>query len=72
MLICLGMKFKNYHEIKEWSKKGKINEYRNLSKRFNEQATLELSSMLSDLAQVLIKQYGVTLDELESIELGTL
>lgn len=68
----LGMEFKSYQELREWNKQGKINEYRNLAKRFNEQATLELSSMMSDLAQVLIKQFGLTPDELEAIELENL
>ena len=72
MMTYLGMEFKSYQELRAWTKAGKINEYRSLSKRFNEQSTLELSSMMSDLAQVLIKQFGVTPDELEDIELETL
>ena len=71
-MTYLGMEFKNTEEIKTWSKEGNINEYRKLCMRFNEHATLELSSMMSALAQVLINRFGLTPDEVEAIELETL
>lgn len=67
-MAYLGMKFENAQEIKNWSKQGNINTYRNLAQRFNEQPSMELSSMMSDLFQVLVNTFGMTPDEVEALE----
>lgn len=64
--------FNTVEELKAHNKQLKIAEYVKLNKRFNEQPSMELSSMMSDLAQILINRFGLTPDEVEAIELETL
>ena len=68
----LGMTFKNYDELKAWVKQGKLNEYRKLAKLAVDNLTMELNAMMSDLASELMSNYGVSADEIESIELEAL
>lgn len=55
--------------LKNWSKEGHIKRYLMLAKMFDRQPCMEISSMMSDLSQLLIKRYGLTPDEIEAIEL---
>ena len=67
-MTYLGMEFKNYEELENWSKEGHIKRYEKLAKMFDRNPCMEISSMMSDLSQLLIKRYGLTLDEIEAIE----
>lgn len=71
MITYLGMKFKNADEIKEFNKQGNINHYRTLAKLFVNNPTIELSSMMSNIADILVKEFGMTYTEIESIEIET-
>lgn len=64
----LGMEFKNYEEMREWNKAGHIAEYQKLAKLFENNPTMELSSMMSDRADVLVNQFGLTWEEIEELE----
>ena len=64
--------FNSLNELKSYNKQLKVAEYRELVKRFNEKASMELNSMMCDLAKVLIKQFGLTPEEIEAIELETI
>lgn len=71
-MMYLGMEFKNAKEVKEWSKQGNINHYRKLAELFNEKPSMELSVMMSNLADILVNTFGLTYSEIEEIELSTL
>lgn len=66
----LGMEFKNYQELKDWNKQGHINHYKKLAKMFNNNPTMELNVMMCKCADVLVKQFGLTYNEVEQIELS--
>lgn len=66
----LGMEFKNKKKLLAWNKEGKINEYRKLAQRFDQNPTMELSSMMSDLASVLVDQFGLTWEQVEELEIA--
>lgn len=66
----LGMEFKNYEELRTWNKAGKIEEYKALAARFNKAPSMELSSAMSDLADVLVKQYEMRWEEIEEMEVA--
>lgn len=65
-----GREFNSAEEIREWSKEGNINYYRNLAKRFSEAPSMELSVIMSDMADILIKTFGLTPDEIEALEIA--
>ena len=70
-MTYLGMNFKNAEEIKEWSKQGSINHYKKLAKAFDKNPTsMTISSMMSDMALILVNTFGLTWDEVEEIELS--
>lgn len=68
-MTYLGMEFKNYEEMNEWNKKGHIEEYKKLAEMFNKKATMELSSMMSDRAEVLHNRFNMSWEEIEALEL---
>ena len=68
----MGMEFKNYEEYKEWCKQGNINTYRLYAQTFNEKPSMELSIAMTNLADILVNNFGLTYDEIEEIELSTL
>ena len=66
----LGMEFKNHQELKDWNKQGHINHYKKLAKMFSNNPTMELNVMMCKCADVLVKQFGLTYNEVEQIELS--
>lgn len=64
----LGMDFKNYDEMRAWSKAGHIEEYKNLAKLFDKNPTQELSVIMSDRALVLVEAFGLTWEQIEDLE----
>ena len=48
--------------------KSNIARYKKLAKMFENHPSMELSPMMSDLALVLVKSYGMTFDEVEALE----
>ena len=69
-MTYLGMNFKNHEELENWNKKGHIEEYKKLAKMFNQHATMELSSMMSDRAEVLHNRFGMSWEEIEALEIA--
>ena len=66
----LGMEFKNYQELKDWNKQGHINQYKKLTKMFSNNPTMELNVMMCKCADILVKQFGLTYNDVEQIELS--
>lgn len=66
----MGMKFKNYEEFKAWNKAGHIEEYKRLSELFAEKPSVELACFMSDRAEVLVNQFGMTWEEVEALEIA--
>lgn len=66
----LGMEFKNHRELKDWNKQGHINHYKKLTKMFSNNPTMELNVMMCKCADALVKQFGLTYNEVEQIELS--
>ena len=64
---CLGT-LNNIQELKAHSRDLKISEYRNLAKRFASNPSMELSSMMSDLALTLVNHFSLTWEEVEQLE----
>lgn len=62
------MRFKNYEEMHEWNKKGHIADYRNLCGMFSRNPNMELSNLMGDRAEVLVRSFSLTWDEIEAIE----
>lgn len=60
--------FKNIAELNEHVKQCKMNTYKNLAKRFAADPTMELSIIMSDLAQTLVNSFSVTWEEIEQLE----
>lgn len=69
-MTYLGMEFKNYEELEEWSKKGHIERYVKLTKMFDRNPSMEINSIMCDLSQLLIKRYGLTPEEIEQLEIA--
>lgn len=63
-----GVVFNSKQEIDEFIKRELVERYQQYSRMFWENSTMELSSMMSDLADVLVKQYGLSWDEIEEME----
>ena len=66
----LGIEFKNYQELKDWNKRRHINHYKNLAKMFSNNPTMELNVMMCKCADILVKQFGLTYNDVEQIELS--
>ena len=62
--------YKTADEIREDAKRGNINIYKKLSHMFNENPSMELSAMMSDLALTLVNHYGLTWEDIESLEIA--
>ena len=60
--------YKTADEIREDAKRGNINFYKTLSHMFNENPSIELSAVMSDLALILVNHYGLTWEDIESLE----
>ena len=60
--------YKTAAEIREDAKQGNINFYKKLSHMFNENPSIELSAMMSDLALTLVNHYGLTWEDIENLE----
>lgn len=60
--------FKTAEELKAHNKQLKIAEYVKLNERFNEHYSMEISSMLSDLALTLVNTFNMSWDEVEALE----
>ena len=60
--------YKTADEIREDAKRGNINFYKKLSYMFNENPSIELSIMMSDLALTLVNHYGLTWEDIEHLE----
>lgn len=66
----LGMEFKNHSELNAWNMAGHIAEYKKLAAMFGQHPSTELSSLMSDRAEVLVKQFGMTWEQIEELELA--
>lgn len=66
----MGKEFKDYQELKAWNKQGHIDYYKKLATLASSNLTMELSIMMTDCAVVLMRQFGLTADEIEEIELA--
>ena len=71
-MIYIGMDFKNCTELREWTKQGKIGEYKRLAKMFADKASMEISVKMSEAALVLHDQFGLEWDEIEAMEIAAL
>lgn len=60
--------YRTVEEIREEAKQGNIARYKMLARMFNKQPSMEISSMMSDLAIALVKSYGLTPEEVEALE----
>lgn len=60
--------FNNHQELEAALKASKIEEYKKYSKMFADHPTMELSSLLSDLADTLNKRFGLDWNEIEALE----
>lgn len=69
MINYMGMEFKNHDELKAHTKEGHISYYKKLCKLAGNNFTMELNVMMCKQADVLIKHFGMTLAEVEQIEL---
>lgn len=67
-MTYLGMEFNNYEELESWSKQGKIDEYKKLARMFDKHATMELNNRMCEVAEILNKRFGLTWNEIESLE----
>lgn len=63
-----GVVFNSKQGIDEFIKRELVERYQQYSRMFWKNSTMELSSMMSDLADVLVKQYGMTWEEIEELE----
>ena len=71
-MTYLGMKFKNYKELNEWLKQGKINEYKKLAKIAYNHTTYEVVSTMSEVSFMLHDKFGMSWVEIEALELEAL
>ena len=60
--------FKTIEELKTHNKQLKIAEYIKLNKMFSEHPNMEISSMMSDLALVLVNTFNMSWNEVEALE----
>lgn len=66
----LGMEFKDHAELKAWSKVGHIEHYKKLSAMFAENPSMELIDMMWEEREVLVKQFNMTYEECELLEIA--
>lgn len=69
-MMYLGIEFKSYEELKNWSKEGSIREYKKLAKMFDRNPSMELSAMMSDRADILHRKFGLSWEEIEELEIA--
>lgn len=69
-MIYLGKHFRNYEELENWNRNGHIAEYRKLAEMFSRNPSMELSCMMSDRAEVLVKEFGLTWEQVEQLEIA--
>ena len=72
MIKYLEREFNNYGELRVWTKAGKIAEYKRLARMFDTNPTMEISSMMSDLAIELMTQFNMSAVEIETLELSAI
>ena len=60
--------FETVEELETHNKQLKIAEYIKLNKMFNEHHSMEISSMMSDLALTLVDLFGMSWEEVEALE----
>ncbi len=71
-MTYLGKNFETTAEIKKFNKEGNVNYYKTLTKLFGDNPTMELSSIMSDIADILVNVFGMTYAEIEAIEIEAL
>ena len=71
-MMYLGMKFKNYEELKEWNKKGHISYYKNLVVLFHSNPTMEASDLMDKEAATLHDLFDMDWDVIDELEISTL
>lgn len=59
---------KTVEEMKQESKESNIRYYKSLAKAFEINPTMEASSIMSDMADILVKMFGLTWDDIEMLE----
>lgn len=69
-MTYLGTEFKSYEELENWNKEEHIREYKKPAEMFNQHATMELSSIMSDRADVLHNRFGISWEEIEELEIA--
>lgn len=69
-MTYLGIEFKNYKELENWNKAEHIKNYKQLSKMFSNHPTMEISSMMSDMANVLHDKFSMSWEEIEELEIA--
>lgn len=62
--------YRTAEEIREDAKQSNIARYKKLANMFGNNPSVELSSMMGDLALTLVKSYGLTWDEIEALEIA--
>lgn len=62
--------YRTVEEIREEAKQQTISWYKTLCKVFSNHPTMEISCKMSDTALTLVKQYGLTWDEVEALEIA--
>ena len=67
-MTYLGIEFKNYEELRNWTKEEHIREYKRLAEMFAKNGTMEISSMISDQKLVLHDSFGMDWEEIEDLE----
>lgn len=66
-MLYLG---KTSEQMKQGSKESSIRYYKLLTKCFIAHPTFEASCVMSDMADILVKSFGLTWNEVEQIELS--
>ena len=66
----LEIEFKNYKELENWNKAIHIREYKKLAEMFNNSPSMEISSMMSDRADILHTTFGMSWEEIEELEIA--
>lgn len=66
----MGRIFKNYEELRKWNKEKHIEEHKHLCRMFGNNPSMEISCMMSDHADVLVRLFGMTREEIEKMEIN--
>ena len=72
MIKYLGREYNNVAEIKEQNKLGNIEYYKKLYIAFSHNPNMETNNLLCDQADILVRVFGMTYDELEALEIEVL